>query len=132
RVLVEQRVVVDPPRLSDPGRGVDERDLAEPATSLVGVDVRGDEVAIGFRVGVEPYEPAADELPAQSLDQPAAERERERAAERAARRARLGAREDLFGRHVRSDDTAVLRRLRAADPARAGTEADVERRAGAT
>src|SRR3954464_14107803 len=122
--LVEGRVVVDPPGLPDPGRCVDERDLAEPAPSLVGIDVRGDEVAIGFRVGLEPYEPAAGELSAQALDEPAAERERERAAERAARRARVGARETLLGRHVRSDDTTVFHRLRPAEPARARTEAD--------
>ena len=72
-VLVEQRVVVDPPRLADPGRRVDERDLAEPAPALVGVEVGGDEVAIGFGVGLEPDEPPAGELAAQALDEPAAE-----------------------------------------------------------
>ena len=75
RVLVEQRVEVGAPGLADARRRVDERDLAEPAAvpPRVAVDVRGDEVAVVVRVGLEPDEPAAAELAAQPVDQPAVE-----------------------------------------------------------
>src|SRR5262249_45264435 len=84
RVLVEQRVVVDAARLADPRGGVDECDLPETAPHPIGVDETGDEVAIVVRVGFEPDEPAVRELTPESMNEPAAERERKRAAERPA------------------------------------------------
>src|SRR5690242_17039420 len=53
RVLVEERVEVDATGLTDARPAVDECDLPEPATGRVGVEVRGDEIAVRLRVGVE-------------------------------------------------------------------------------
>src|SRR5262249_39276219 len=120
----------DAARLADARRAVHEGDLAQPPSRFVGVDVRGDEVAIVVRVGLEPDEPTFRELAAQPVDQPPAERERERALERPARLARLRAREGLLRRHVRRERPAVEERLRAAEPARVLDEPDVELGAG--
>src|SRR5437879_7534644 len=114
--------------LADARRRVDERDLAEPASSAVriAVEVGRDKVAVLLRARVEPDEPAATELAAETLDQSALERQRERARERPFRCSRVRARERLLGRHVRGDLHAPRRFLLAAEPASAGREPELQ------
>ena len=131
-VLVEQGVVVDAAGLTDARGGVDERNLAEPPPHPVGVDEAGDEVTVVVGVGLEPDEPSFRELPAEPVDQTAAEGEREGALERPARLPRVRAREDLLGRHVRGELPTVGERLEATEPARAFDEAEIELRARPT
>src|SRR6266404_152732 len=128
RVLVEQRLVVRTPTLSDARRGVDERDLAQPSpvSGLVAVEVARHEVAVVGVLRLEADEPAAAELAAQPFDQAPLEREREPARERTLGRGCVRARERLLGRDVRGGHRAVRRPLLAAEPRRPRSEADVE------
>ena len=62
RVLVEQRVVEDEPRLADRRVPVDERDLAEPGRAVVGRDVRAHDLLARTRAWTSTARPPSKRI----------------------------------------------------------------------
>jgi hypothetical protein len=99
RVLVEQRLVEDPPGLSNARRAVDQRDLAEIRSVVVACELALDH-ARPF-VGAHADDAAVLEPHLEPLHDLPGEHERLRRAREALRPAAVGSGEDLFRRHVR-------------------------------
>jgi hypothetical protein len=127
-VLVEERVVEDDPRLTDPGGVINQRELAQAPRAVVGGDLGAQDILAAGGAHLDDL--ALCEAQLDAFDDLAAQGERHRAADRALRAEPVWRREDLLGGQVRDVVAPCGRVLSTRHPAGALDEPDLELGAG--